>query len=235
MQFTGHAGRHLSQPEQSSGMITTSGPWLKMAPNWGGQWRRQASQLMHSAISMRSGGFFHLGLRCRCPTRSTRAALAAEAIGAASPWIDPRVKGWWTGVTMTDGTPGRRLTDQGKVRKQQLLDQAAILFAERGYADTRIVDICASAGVAKGLFYWYFENKEALFAELVRSMRLKLRTTQSAAIDPDADPLVRIRQGTDASVRFMGQHRAFFALLEVEQRSSGLAAVLREGTEIHVA
>jgi TetR/AcrR family transcriptional repressor of nem operon len=136
---------------------------------------------------------------------------------------------------MADGTPARRLTDQGKERKQQLLDQAATLFSERGYDDTRIVDICAGAGVAKGLFYWYFENKEALFADLVRSMRLKLRSAQADAIDLDADPLVRLRQGTEASVRFMAQHRAFFSLLEVERRSSSLTAVLREGTEIHAA
>ncbi len=134
---------------------------------------------------------------------------------------------------MPEDPPPRRLTDQGRERKQQLLDQAASLFAERGYDDTRIVDICAGAGVAKGLFYWYFENKEALFAELVRSMRLKLRHAQAEAIDPDADPLLRIRQGTEASVRFMAQHRAFFALLEVEQR--GLASLLREGTETHAA
>jgi AcrR family transcriptional regulator len=136
---------------------------------------------------------------------------------------------------MADGTPGRRLTDQGKERKQQLVDQAAILFADRGYNDTRVVDICAGAGVAKGLFYWYFENKEALFAELVRSMRLRLRTAQAAAMDLDASAIERIRLGTEASVRFMAQHRAFFALLEVEQRSNSLAAVLREGTEIHAA
>ena len=136
---------------------------------------------------------------------------------------------------MADDTPGRRLTDQGRERKQQLVDQAAVLFAERGYADTRVVDICAGAGVAKGLFYWYFENKEALFAELVRTMRLRLRTAQGEAMDPDTPALVRIRRGTEASVRFMAQHRAYFALLEVEQRSNSLAAVLREGTEIHVA
>jgi AcrR family transcriptional regulator len=136
---------------------------------------------------------------------------------------------------MSERAPSRRLTDQGKERKQQLLDQAAVLFAERGYADTRVVDICAAAGVAKGLFYWYFENKETLFAELVRSMRLKLRTAQAGAMESDADPLVRIRQGTEASVRFMARHRAFFALLEVERRSSGLADLLREGTEIHAA
>ena len=136
---------------------------------------------------------------------------------------------------MADGAGARRLTDQGKERKQQLLDQAAVLFAEGGYANTRVVDICAAAGVAKGLFYWYFENKQALFADLVRSMRVRLRAAQSAAMDPHADPLTRIRQGTEASVRFLAQHRAFFALLEVEQRADGVAGLLREGTDVHTA
>src|SRR5262249_28829623 len=66
-------------------------------------------------------------------------------------------------------------------------------------------------------------------------MRVRLRVAQAAALDPDADPLTRIRQGTEASVRFMAQHRAFFALLEVEQRPDGLAGLLREGTDVHTA
>jgi AcrR family transcriptional regulator len=129
----------------------------------------------------------------------------------------------------------RRLTEQGRERRQQLLDCAGALFADRGYADTRIIDICEAAGVAKGLFYWYFDNKEVLFAELVRSMRLALRRAQGAAIDAAADPLTQLRQGTEASVHFMAENRAFFALLEVEQRHEGLGAVLREGTELHAS
>src|SRR4051812_21034015 len=74
MQSTGHTGRHLPQPEQSSGMMMTSIPWLKMAPNCGGQWRMHVSQLMHSAISMKRGRFFHLGLRSRVSRRSPRVA-----------------------------------------------------------------------------------------------------------------------------------------------------------------
>ena len=70
MQSTGHAGRHLSHPLHSSGTITTSAPWLKIAPNCDGQCRRQASQLMHSDISMRSGGFFHFGFRSCASMRS---------------------------------------------------------------------------------------------------------------------------------------------------------------------
>jgi len=129
---------------------------------------------------------------------------------------------------MTD----RQLTTQGAERKQQLLDAAARLFAEQGYASTRVVDIVDAAGVAKGLFYWYFENKEALFRELAANIRLRLRRQQAAAIDDDAPALVRLLQGAVASVRFMAENAPFFSLLEVEGRN--VSDVLRQGTEQHV-
>jgi AcrR family transcriptional regulator len=128
----------------------------------------------------------------------------------------------------------RRLTPQGQERKQQLLDSAARLFAERGYDDTRVIDIVRDAGVAKGLFYWYFENKEELFRELAEEIRLRLRRSQGEAMDPNADPLTRIRQGAEASVRFMAINAPFFALLEVESVDRQFVDVLRKGTEVHV-
>jgi AcrR family transcriptional regulator len=129
-------------------------------------------------------------------------------------------------------TTTRQLTAQGIERKQQLLDAAARLFAEQGYASTRVVDIVDAAGVAKGLFYWYFENKEALFRELASDIRHQLRRTQRKAIDWNEPALVRIVQGTMASVRFMAEHASFFSLLEIEGRS--VAEELRRGTEQHL-
>jgi AcrR family transcriptional regulator len=131
--------------------------------------------------------------------------------------------------------PARRLTAQGQERKQQLLDCAIQLFAERGYADTRVLDIVEAAGVAKGLFYWYFENKETLFRELVEHIRQQLRREQAAAMDPDADPLTRISQGAEATVRFMAVHAHFFALVEVENLGHQFADVLRRGTAVHAS
>ncbi len=73
MQLTGHTGgRHFPQPLHSSGTMMTSIPWLKMAPNCGGQWRMQVSQLMHSDISIRNGGLCHFGLRSCDAMRSSR-------------------------------------------------------------------------------------------------------------------------------------------------------------------
>src|SRR3954452_24755595 len=103
-------------------------------------------------------------------------------------------------------TEDRRLTSQGQERKQQLLDQAAILFAERGYAETRVLDIVQAAGVAKGLFYWYFENKEAFSRDLADLTRLNPRRPQAEAIAPEPEPLLQIRQGAEASVRYMAQY-----------------------------
>lgn len=138
-------------------------------------------------------------------------------------------------MTPDMATTERQLTDQGKERKQQILDAAEQLFADRGYATTRIADICETAGVAKGLFYWYFENKESLFAELVRSMHKQLRRVQGAAMGAHEDPIVRIRRATEASVRFMGDHRAYFSLLEVERADGTIDDVLRESSVVYIA
>ena len=133
----------------------------------------------------------------------------------------------------TSGTD-RQLTDQGRERKQQLVEAAMVLFAERGYSATRIVDICERAGVAKGLFYWYFPNKLDLFTELVRSMRQALRRAQAQAMDPTADALTRIRQGTAASVRFMAEHATYFALVDVERADPSIADALRSGSGVYL-
>jgi len=128
----------------------------------------------------------------------------------------------------------RQLTEQGRERKQQLVDAAIGLFAERGYSATRILDICDRAGVAKGLFYWYFPTKLDLFSELVRSMRHQLRRAQADAMSDDAYALTRIREGAAASVRFMAEHATYFALVEVERTDPAIADALRHGSEVYL-
>lgn len=128
----------------------------------------------------------------------------------------------------------RRHTEQGRERKRQLVEAAVVLFTERGYAATRISDICEAAGVAKGLFYWYFPTKRELFIELVRTMRRRLRQAQAASMDPSSDPLERIRQGAVASIGFIAQHASYFALVDVERSEPELAETLREGSDVYL-
>src|SRR5215472_3897138 len=52
-------------------------------------------------------------------------------------------------------------------RRQQILAHARDVFAKRGYHAAKIDDIVAAAGVARGTFYLYFEDKRAIFEEIV--------------------------------------------------------------------
>jgi AcrR family transcriptional regulator len=47
-------------------------------------------------------------------------------------------------------------------KRQQILDAATRVFASRGYHGARVSDIAREAGIAYGLVYHYFRNKEEI-------------------------------------------------------------------------
>lgn len=61
--------------------------------------------------------------------------------------------------------PGPRKPGQ---RQAVLLDAAAALFVEKGVSATSIDDIVLRAGVAKGTFYHYFQDRSAMLEALRR-------------------------------------------------------------------
>jgi AcrR family transcriptional regulator len=64
----------------------------------------------------------------------------------------------------------RRLTraEQQTQTRAALLDAAARVFIERGFAGTSVEAIASEAGYTRGAFYSNFESKEQLFAELLQ-------------------------------------------------------------------
>ena len=75
-------------------------------------------------------------------------------------------------ATATPGPgPGQGPVRAGAAAKRQaILDAALEEFSARGFDATRMEDVAARAGVAKGTIYLHFADKEALFQELVRAM-----------------------------------------------------------------
>jgi AcrR family transcriptional regulator len=83
----------------------------------------------------------------------------------------------------------RRNARRGE-RREAILAAALDEFSARGFAATRMDDIAARAGVAKGTIYLYFPDKESLFQELVRAMLSPLVGAIEAA--PMQDLPVRV-------------------------------------------
>ena len=59
--------------------------------------------------------------------------------------------------------------EKSAARRAAILKAALDEFCEKGFAATRVEDVAARAGVAKGTIYLNFKDKQALFEELIRS------------------------------------------------------------------
>ena len=64
--------------------------------------------------------------------------------------------------------PRPRWRRRKDARPEEIVSAALDVFADRGYAATKLEDVARRAGVTKGTIYLYFENKEALFKAVVR-------------------------------------------------------------------
>ncbi len=61
---------------------------------------------------------------------------------------------------------GKKATAKAE-RRNEILVAARDVFARKGYHQATIDDIVKAAGVARGTFYLYFEDKRAVFVDLV--------------------------------------------------------------------
>jgi len=59
-------------------------------------------------------------------------------------------------------------------KKSKILDAAAKLFAQQGYAGARMDEIGAACGVSKSMLYHYFKKKEDVLAEILQEHVLRL-------------------------------------------------------------
>src|SRR5690349_20717674 len=53
-------------------------------------------------------------------------------------------------------------------RRDQMLEAAAALIAERGFTDTRIADVARRVGASPALVIYYFGTKDTLLTEALR-------------------------------------------------------------------
>jgi len=72
-------------------------------------------------------------------------------------------------------------------KKSSLLDSAYSLFTRKGFNDTSISDIVRQAGVAKGTFYLYFNDKFDLRNKLIASQGERIFMTAMEALSGQED------------------------------------------------
>ncbi|GFG54476.1 HTH-type transcriptional repressor KstR2 [Mycolicibacterium agri] len=78
-------------------------------------------------------------------------------------------------------------------RREELLDLAATMFAERGLRATTVRDIADSAGILSGSLYHHFSSKEQMVDELLRGFLDWLFERYQQIVETEPNPLERLK------------------------------------------
>ena len=130
--------------------------------------------------------------------KDRRAAAAGENGGAP---LRGRVTAGRPGAAVAapeDASPKRRRARNEEERGRKLaaiLDAALDVFSDKGFAEARLDEIAARAGVAKGTVYLYVSSKQDLLERLIRTgIALPIEEAQARilASDAPAEDLLRM-------------------------------------------
>lgn len=101
-------------------------------------------------------------------------------------------------------------------RRKAILDAAARVFAQKGYAAARIIEVAQAASVGKGTIYAYYRSKEELFFAVFESMMLEAGETIAAAAGQlEGSFAERMRKLSDVIIQsWLGQLDMYALVME---------------------
>ncbi len=112
-------------------------------------------------------------------------------------------------------------------KKERVLREAALLFAEKGFSQTDMAALARRCQIAKGSLYNYFENKEELYTYVCRDGLSRSRRAVWESAPEVLDIYELVDHVFTAGVAFARLHPEYVALY-LNVASSGLDHVARE-------
>jgi AcrR family transcriptional regulator len=79
-----------------------------------------------------------------------------------------------------------RAEAQRERRREEILRAASTLFSQKGYHATSVADVIAAAGISRGTFYLYFDNKDSLFLDLMEQFIQRIMDVVEV-VDPNGE------------------------------------------------
>lgn len=98
-------------------------------------------------------------------------------------------------------------------RREQLLEIARELFAEKGFEGTSVEEIAARAGVSKPVVYEHFGGKEGMYAVVVDREVQALTTALTVALEEGGHPKAIVERTALALLTYIEENEDGFRVL----------------------
>ena len=108
--------------------------------------------------------------------------------------------------------------DDYEDKRQGILDAAAVLFAQAGYANVKMMDIAKACGASKSMLYHYFPKKEDVLFEIMMEQVQSYLDATDAVVALPSPPEERLREFVTMWIRKAAEARARLTVLMYEYK-----------------
>src|SRR5699024_4869009 len=155
-------------------------------------------------------------------------AMPAKAGGLRTPYCDSTYcdsKGETGMITSPEQSDSKEPLDilemrplptssKGLRTRLSLTKAARRVFEEKGFVDTRLIDITTHAGLSAGTFYTYFDSKEQIFAAVLQEAQKEMLHPGLPHVTDESDSVAVIKASTRAYLETYRRNAALMALME---------------------
>jgi len=105
----------------------------------------------------------------------------------------------------------------GNSKRDRILAAGLRLFANEPYQAVTMDRVAATAGVAKGTLYLYFQSKEALYLGILSDGLETVSKRYRAKMDTRQDVAARLGNAIDVTIQFYDERRDLLRLIATEE------------------
>lgn len=107
--------------------------------------------------------------------------------------------------------------------KELILNAAAVVVGEHGYAKATTKRIATEAGISEGMIYLYFDSRQAIFDQLLPHAGKSMLSFIRRRIAGSSDVFEMEERGFRAFFEYSAQNKGFFRILNEAEVSAPLA------------
>jgi len=118
------------------------------------------------------------------------------------------------------------MTKENIDTRNKILEAAVIVFAQKGYHETRVDDIVLESRTSKGSVYFYFPSKQDIFLGLIDTFSDLLENRLKEAILNERHGIQQMDSALKVSLSLFSQYRTLAKIVLVQ--AVGLGAAFEE-------
>ncbi len=109
-----------------------------------------------------------------------------------------------------------------QAKRERIVGAAITVFAQKGVANTKMIDIAKEAGIGKGTLYEYFRNKEDIFASAYDTMNRDMEQKIAAILSEQTHPARQLQMIFEYSLDYFSREAVEFSSVMMDFWAEGI-------------